>query len=269
MAIFNERLNAAQDLAVFQTVDSTTTGVINDYNAANISNIKFTGAVTSFRGLAGGVNGKIITLTNGYTSSFGILNQSGTSTAANRIITGVVADFAIFPDQTIALQYDGNSSRWRILNSTSNGGNILGRTNGASSGAGILGEVFSQVISTEVNAAGSGSFLPLATISPTPGLYYISATAIINRNGATLNGGSSWYICITPNSGFATGGTFGYDYITMPIGSLTTGNYVSTATIAGKVISLSATTPYYLNVAVAYTAGTPQWVGHLTAIRAD
>ncbi len=70
-------------------------------------------------GITGGVDGKLLTLTN--TSAFNVIvaNQNVSSvTAANRIITGKSADVTLAADQTITLQYDSVAARWRMVSTT-------------------------------------------------------------------------------------------------------------------------------------------------------
>jgi len=70
-------------------------------------------------GITGGVDGKLLTLTN--TSAFNVIvaNQNVSSvTAANRIITGKSADVTLAADQTITFQYDSVAARWRMVSTT-------------------------------------------------------------------------------------------------------------------------------------------------------
>ena len=66
-------------------------------------------------GLANGVDGKILTLSNIGAFPITLANQSGRSAVANRIITGDGVDLRISPDGSATLYYDGASARWRVI----------------------------------------------------------------------------------------------------------------------------------------------------------
>jgi len=65
-------------------------------------------------GLANGVDGKILTISNVGAFPITLGNQSVRSAVANRIITGAGADVSIAPDGAATLYYDGASARWRV-----------------------------------------------------------------------------------------------------------------------------------------------------------
>ncbi len=144
--------------------------------------------------------------------------------------------------------------------------NLIGMTDGIAPTAGKLFEVITSQISSGVNAAASGTFLQLTSIPLKKGNWIIGATASVIRNGATMSTSPTWYVAISTTSAVA-GTTDGYDNVYMPIGTLAAGGGISSATIVNKTAYLSADTTYYLNVQTSYAAGTPQWVGHITAIR--
>jgi hypothetical protein len=87
---------------------------------ANTS-MRISATTTAFLGITGFAtstvsNGTIITITNASsTGSFVLYNQSASSTAGNRIITGTGGDITIPSDASVELKYDGISLAWRVL----------------------------------------------------------------------------------------------------------------------------------------------------------
>lgn len=91
----------------------------NDYNPTNAANATFwrinSDAQRSITGIVSGKSGQRIILAN--VGSFDILlsNQSASSAAANRIITGTGAAITLSADTQRELWYDPTTSRWRVL----------------------------------------------------------------------------------------------------------------------------------------------------------
>jgi len=105
------------------------TAQTNDWNPtglATASTIRFTtNASQNITGLQGGATGRIITLINGGSFPGVLINDNGaapatSSSAANRFALG--ADIALGPSQSIMLQYDNTSGRWRALGGVGAGG---------------------------------------------------------------------------------------------------------------------------------------------------
>jgi hypothetical protein len=68
----------------------------------------------TINGLAAGVVGQLLTIHSVGTGQIDLANQSGSATAANRIITGVTGPISLAAGiGRVSLQYDG--SRWRVL----------------------------------------------------------------------------------------------------------------------------------------------------------
>lgn len=127
--------------------DYTTTGSQNDVSLGTVSAVRYNGAGTAtFTGIVAGSNvaGQVLILHNASASALTVSNQSASSTAANRIITGTGSDLAMTTNTSATLQYDGTASRWRVtsfsgtataattLNSiTAATGNQAGIANGA------------------------------------------------------------------------------------------------------------------------------------------
>jgi hypothetical protein len=87
----------------------------DDYTPTNLSTAtvirQAASADVNITGLTGGVSGRIIVLTNISAFTITLTNEDVGSTAANRFLFG---DFIrLFPEDSLILQYDGTSSRWR------------------------------------------------------------------------------------------------------------------------------------------------------------
>lgn len=93
----------------------------NDYNpestATNRSSFwrLSTDASRTVTGIANGLDGRILVIANAGSFDLVIANQSASSTAGNRIITGTGADVTVAADGTATLIYDNTTARWRIL----------------------------------------------------------------------------------------------------------------------------------------------------------
>lgn len=92
-----------------------TTGTVNDYAPTSLSTAAIirqtTTAATTLTGLTGGSSGRIIVFFNIGTHDIDFINESASSTAANRFSFGV--DYRLGPNKSIILWYDSTSSRWR------------------------------------------------------------------------------------------------------------------------------------------------------------
>jgi hypothetical protein len=112
--------------ALTATTDAATTGTDNDLSATRFDLIRFTeGSLASIRSIDPAQH-KIIYMVNDQASqSITWVNEDGTATAANTIITGTGDDLIQEVDQVLAFIYDSESSRWRIAGGTGAGGGGL------------------------------------------------------------------------------------------------------------------------------------------------
>ncbi len=117
----------------------------NDYNptglvSAAVLNLS-SDASRSVSGLAGGAEGRVIALVNTGSQVISLLNESASSTAANRFALG--NDLAIGAKQAAILRYDGTAARWYAV-ARSGGREVLTanrtyyvRTDGSNSNDGL------------------------------------------------------------------------------------------------------------------------------------
>ncbi len=83
-------------------------------------------------GIAGGVNGRIITLANRSGSSMEIYNDEAASSPNDRIITGTGTTFAIYNGGAVTLRYDVSIQKWEVINSHYNSLDYFGGGGGSS-----------------------------------------------------------------------------------------------------------------------------------------
>ena len=105
------------------TADITPTALSssqNDYNptglsTADVLRLSTTGGNDyNITGLAGGSDGRILAIHNiGTSGTITLKDESASSSAANRF--ALANDVALQPEQSITLQYDATSSRWRAI----------------------------------------------------------------------------------------------------------------------------------------------------------
>ncbi len=89
----------------------------NDYNPAGIASASvlnlYSDASRTVTGLAGGAEGRVIALINTGTQTILLLNESASSTAANRFALG--SDLTIGAKRAAILRYDGTAARWYMI----------------------------------------------------------------------------------------------------------------------------------------------------------
>ncbi len=91
--------------------------------ATPTSSIRFTGSTaTALHGIASGFNGKKLVLLNIASVDVTIQHQSGSASAADRIVTQTAANVSIKPNGMAVLRYDDSTSRWYVLSSSGAGG---------------------------------------------------------------------------------------------------------------------------------------------------
>jgi hypothetical protein len=113
----NSDLTSLTGLTALTFAASSPAQITSDQNnyalATNIIHRLSADAARTLTGLTCG--SKFIVISNVGANDLILANQSASSTAANRIITGSGADFTVAADQTILLYYDSTTARWRKL----------------------------------------------------------------------------------------------------------------------------------------------------------
>ena len=123
----------------------------NDYDPTSLSASTVIRQAAStdvtITGLAGGVSGRVIVITNISVNTITLTNEDSGSTAVNRFLFGNF--IRLFPEDSLILQYDGTSNRWRAP-ATSRG-----------SSAGEVKTLFTQFGSNSASAVGDHNTVSL------------------------------------------------------------------------------------------------------------
>jgi len=96
------------------------TGNQNNFSTFNtdgeiVSVLRLTSdASRTITGLASGEAGRFLCVINVGSFDIVLANQSGSSTAGNRIITGTGANLTVTSDDIVKLYYDDTTERWRV-----------------------------------------------------------------------------------------------------------------------------------------------------------
>jgi len=97
-------------------------GVINNLDTTSNNYVKLS-VSTGLTGIVAPTGSKnVLVLTNTNSSDLIVSNESGSSSANNRIITGTGSNLTVASNATIFLLYDIDSSRWRIIGGSGGGG---------------------------------------------------------------------------------------------------------------------------------------------------
>ena len=176
--------------------------------------------------------------------------------------SGISADTISEKTAGSGVTIDGILLKDNVITGDATGVKIKGG-DGTAVPAGMVGEKIEAKIHPWSNAASTTTAKRLVTITLNKGVYIISANVgIYNNNATALN---FWGIINTTDAsliGFLDGDN---GFIIFP--NLTSTGQTTISIPIMHIVVSADNTPYYLNVAVNYSAGTPQLTGRLTAIR--
>ena len=86
-----------------------------DLNSDLVGVLRLTSdASRTITGFANGEQGRTLTIINAGSFDIVIANQSGSSSASNRVITGTGANLTVESDDITVLYYDSTTARWRV-----------------------------------------------------------------------------------------------------------------------------------------------------------
>ncbi len=101
----------------------------NDYDPTSLATTAFlrltSDASRNITGLAGGVSGRLMMVVNTGSNNITLVDQSASSSAANRFLFATGFDQTLTPNQSVILRYDSITSRWRYALDT--GSELLSR----------------------------------------------------------------------------------------------------------------------------------------------
>jgi hypothetical protein len=106
------------DINFSPSTPATLSGDVNDYDLGTNTWIRLSGGVADriVTGIVARTDGHYMIITNvGATNKVSFSNESGSSAAANRIITAVAGTVELHPYESLFLLYDSASSRWREI----------------------------------------------------------------------------------------------------------------------------------------------------------
>jgi hypothetical protein len=214
-------VTSAGNVAFQKGADYSTIGSTNNVNFGTGALFRLTGAsAQTITGIAGGADGRMITLVNAAAQSATIANNSASSLAANRIITGTGSNMTLGSGASISLVYDSGASFWRVVGSTSavGGGtyvNLQASTPGTAdvgnfniTGTGIAATLqgSTSVLTPLVDVASAGT-LNIGTSTATAitvgkaGITTTNAGALTVTQAATFNGTATFNNSVTVSSG--------------------------------------------------------------------
>jgi hypothetical protein len=116
-------LDVTSSFATKKGTDFSASGQSDNVNFGTTSLVRLTGSVAqTISGITGGRDGYNLTIVNANTNSLAatILNNSSSSTAANRITTGTGGSLSLPVGAMLTLIYDSGANLWRTSSDTSN-----------------------------------------------------------------------------------------------------------------------------------------------------
>ncbi len=208
----------------------------SDYNTVGITNNVDLGTGTLFRltgvsaqtitGLANGADGRIITLVNAGSTAATISNNSGSSLAANRILTGTGGDIILPAGASVQLAYDSSALVWRVIGSAAAANGYIQLQSGTPgtaqtgnfniSGTGIAA---TSLLTPTLDSPSGTTTLNIGTTNATSGINLNQNTSIVGN--LTLTQGADRTLSV----GARTGAGVGYN-LTVAAGAANGANNV-------------------------------------------
>lgn len=258
--LINSLTDGTKDLSISAlTVAGTATlnGAVTLGNATG-DDITFTGSLAS---------GIPIKTTNTYNVGSSTLGLAGIYFGTADTDTARIISAALAADRTYSLPDAGADADFVMTagSQTLTGHKeILGTTTNDDASAGYIGEYIEDTQTSVQNAASSGSYLELCSITLTAGDWDIAAAGTLAANSAST---IDMFMAVSTTTASSSGTTISYDLIYGDgTGVSGTANNVSMA-MPRKRVSISGSTTYYLNVRIDHSSGTPQWRGSMSARR--
>lgn len=175
-----------------QPLDNTSTGTLNDVTTTSgrivKGGVRFTGAAPTVTGFASGVSGRRLNvMTVG--GPLVLANESASSSAANRIVTGTGANLTVAQGSGVSLEYDGTSERWRVLlgGPTPGGGTAPTGTGFTHITAGVQDAAAKLVENADVHASAAIARSKLASPAADTQVLFQDGTVEAGDAGITYN----------------------------------------------------------------------------------
>lgn len=244
------------------TADITPTQITantNDYAPTGLSTANTlrlsTDASRDLTGLTGGSDGRLMIVHNVGSNALVLKNESASSTAANRFALGG-ADVTLAANQSVTLQYDATSSRWRSVAGA--GGLSIASTAEAQAGSDNTKAISSLRMREGFNATGSAPVYACRAWVNFNGTGTVAIRASGNVSSITDNGPGDYTVNFStamPDANYCA--TFGAiaqgtsnGFTTIRQGVAPTTSALRVATIGGASGSLNYEDNSYVNVCV-------------------
>lgn len=131
--------------------------------------------------------------------------------------------------------------------------------------AGYIGEVIESTVSTYANLTTNDDYNNVTSISLTAGDWWVSGTVSMQLNGATVPQ-EAYAVVLDASNGNQTGAVNGKNTIQADAGAISAARIISISVKPFRV-SVASTTTWYLKGRLNRTTGTPQAIGHISAVR--
>jgi hypothetical protein len=202
-----------------------------------------------------GVDNRIVRSTGASSTGFGQIDAPGfftTGAAASATDIGIVTTGT----QTFAGKktFDGGAA-------------ILGGTSGTLPAAGYIGEVLISKVTTSTNAPATNTKLELTTLTLTPGTWLLSGGITYLRNSSTPSAGNHTVAITTSTTASSIDSSAQLEAGFEVVNTVNTSTARYVYAMAPAVVTVTSNTTYRLNCLALYSAGTPQWRGHIQAVR--
>lgn len=210
-------------------------GTVNDWTPTNIATATVirisTSGLTTITGVCNGFDGRLLILHNISSNNITLSNQSASSLAGCRLITGTGADITMAQDQSVAMVFDGTTNRWRITASP------------GSSGSGTVTSVATTAPISGGTITTSGTISLAACSTNQIYKYNGSAWACSADNDTTYTAGTNMSLsggAFSLATNVTIGGTLNSTANTTTIGRWT-GTIIAPSSIGGTVNNWSPT----------------------------
>ena len=232
----------------------------NDYNPTGLSGascLRLTSsAAYNITGLVGGAAGRIVTLHNIGSYNLTLVDESSSSTAANRFAMSDSQNIILIPDQACTIQYDATTTRWRLIGTAQHPYGTAATTICQGNDA-RLSDSRTPTAHASSHASGGSDVVTAAKVYETGGPTTLTLGAIADGNALKRSGSTI--------IGYSTG--TGTDELVKNSGTDTTSSYLTSKLVAGNGIALSTLNPAgneQRQIDVALTSSTASATGSTT-----
>src|SRR3990172_2029911 len=107
---------SAEGLFVAPAVSQSLSSDQNDYAIGESLFLRLSATTpVSITGFAAGSNGRMLWVVNNGTNAITLVNQSASSTAANRFVNLSGGDYVLANNDSVLMVYDGTATKWRVF----------------------------------------------------------------------------------------------------------------------------------------------------------